>query len=162
MVDANESTSPRPSQEDPANAGRPAVSSRFIRLVTSSRCQPLLLAGALAAAAVLTRLALHLSLPLPFCLLRHLTGIPCPGCGSTRSLLSWSRLDPLEALRFNPLFFALTVAVVVWAVAAVLDGAVGTRCLDRLNAVQKRWASTRLLIFVLGANWLYLWLTLPK
>jgi hypothetical protein len=157
MAEAKESTSAtldRP--ESRAGAGE-----RLTRL-WSSRWQPLFLAGGLAVGSILARFALQFQLPLPFCMLRHLTGIPCPGCGATRSLAGWSHLDPLEALRFNPLFFALTVGIGAWAVATLADWSFGTRWVEGMKKFQKFWANGRLLIFLLGANWLYLWLTLPK
>jgi len=157
MVEANDLASA------PGNyAGACATpGSRFARLC-QSRWQPLFLVAGVAIAAILVRLALHLRLPLPFCLMREMTGIPCPGCGATRSLLGWSHLNPLEALRFNPLFFVLTVGLVVWASATVVDRCLGTRWVERMQTVQKRWPTTRWLIAMLAANWLYLWLTLPK
>src|SRR5688572_3117216 len=40
--------------------------------------------------------------PLPQCWLRKLTGLPCPACGSTRSLAAWSQWDLGQALQLNP------------------------------------------------------------
>lgn len=38
------------------------------------------------------------------CPFRHLTGIPCPGCGMTRAYLSALRLDFAGAFRMHPLW----------------------------------------------------------
>ncbi len=38
------------------------------------------------------------------CPIKFLTGIPCPGCGMTRAILSALRLDFAEAFHFHPLF----------------------------------------------------------
>jgi hypothetical protein len=43
----------------------------------------------------------------PHCVFKQVTGLDCPGCGSTRALhhLLHGRVD--EAFRFNPMLFAL-------------------------------------------------------
>jgi TRAP-type C4-dicarboxylate transport system permease large subunit len=40
---------------------------------------------------------------MPFCLFRLLFHVPCPGCGMTRSLISFWRADWLLSLRYHPL-----------------------------------------------------------
>ena len=113
------------------------------------------------AAAWLVRLGVHLQVPLPFCLLRKVTGIPCPGCGCTRSLLAWTDLDPLAALRFNPLFFVATIGLALWAAAGLFVPAPGARTMGWL-AHLRALATPRLFLALTAANWLYLCLTLPK
>lgn len=77
-------------------------------------------AGLLAAALVKTQLGLP-GIP---CLLRSVTGIPCPLCGSTRSVEALADFDLARALFLNPagvLAVALAVAVlVVWRVRQVV------------------------------------------
>jgi hypothetical protein len=41
--------------------------------------------------------------PRSLCLVRNVTGVPCPGCGGTRAVKSALALNPLEALAHNPL-----------------------------------------------------------
>ena len=45
-----------------------------------------------------------------------ITGLPCAGCGMTRSLLALMRLDPVSAAHYNPsIFLWIPVAVVfIW------------------------------------------------
>lgn len=44
-----------------------------------------------------------------FCLIKHTTNIPCPSCGSTRSIISLTKGNFLEALIINPLGYIVAV-----------------------------------------------------
>jgi hypothetical protein len=48
------------------------------------------------------------------CLFKRVTGIPCPSCGSTRSVLSILKGDFVEALLWNP-FGLIIMAILVLA-----------------------------------------------
>ena len=41
------------------------------------------------------------------CIFLHFFGIPCPGCGMTRALLSVLRFDFAAAFHFHPLIYAM-------------------------------------------------------
>src|SRR2546425_1844054 len=69
----------------------------------------LLLAGA--------RVSLAWPLPLPLCLLKRLTGIPCPFCGTTRCLQACSRLDFAAALHWKPLALVACAGIAAWFIA---------------------------------------------
>lgn len=47
------------------------------------------------------------------CLLKFLFGVPCPACGTTRSLLALLRLDFDSYIHYNPLGILLAAAVLV-------------------------------------------------
>jgi hypothetical protein len=47
------------------------------------------------------------------CILKHVTGIPCPSCGSTRSVISILHGDYVQALQWNPLGFLLITLLIV-------------------------------------------------
>ena len=47
------------------------------------------------------------------CAFKRLTGAACPGCGLTRSFISFSRCDFRGGLEFNPVGLLLFVALVV-------------------------------------------------
>jgi hypothetical protein len=54
------------------------------------------------------------------CPFKHLTGLDCPGCGSTRALGALTRLDIGAALDHNVLVpFALVFVMVSWALWTV-------------------------------------------
>ena len=48
------------------------------------------------------------------CPLRRTTGVPCPGCGSTRAIMSLLHGEFAEAVSTNPLAVALAVLVPSW------------------------------------------------
>lgn len=43
------------------------------------------------------------------CVLRRVTGIPCPGCGLSRAWLAVLRLDFVQAFRYHPMFWSIPV-----------------------------------------------------
>lgn len=123
---------------------------------------PLFFLLLLAGAGLAANLALRWEIPLPFCGLREFTGIPCPACGSTRSLLAWTHLDPLAAFRFNPLFFLVCIGVASWAALTVLERITRFNWVTQLQQVSERLPRWRIFLGALIANWLYLYLTLPR
>jgi hypothetical protein len=138
--------------EAPAAGGDPPL-----RLVARPGAPPLGLVfgaiGLLGAAAVwLLRFD---RLPLTLCLFKGLTGLPCPTCGSTRTLGRLVALDFAGALAMNPLATAGAAVVAAWALAdlALLPGgrALGVEVAPRL-ARALRWGA--LVLFL--ANWAYL------
>jgi len=96
---------------------------------------------------------------LPACPLHHLTGIPCPTCGSTRAGLALLHADLLGALALNPLATLAGIAFVLGGVGAPLWVSFG----GPVPEFPARWPLwTRL--GVLGAillNWVWLVVELP-
>ena len=43
------------------------------------------------------------------CLIKNFSGIPCPGCGMTRAVLSAFRFDFKSAFHFHPMFWSLPI-----------------------------------------------------
>jgi hypothetical protein len=58
------------------------------------------------------------------CPFRRLTGLPCPGCGMTRSFVALGHGDVGSAFAFNrlgPLLMTVFVIAVVWKVVSLLS-----------------------------------------
>ena len=108
------------------------------------------------------QLVVRWRLPMPQCMLRKFTGLPCPTCGCTRSLLAWSHLEPAAAFRFNPLFSLLLTGLVAWLIAWGIERATGRAWLCRWRARTARWPLGKIFIALAVVNWLYLCLTLPR
>ena len=116
----------------------------------------------LGAAAVAAKLMVAWNLPLFQCWLHKLTGIPCPSCGCTRSLLAWWEGDLEKAFRFNPLFFVACLAVFLWLAAWVVEVVSGWNFLAGLRLPLSRPLVWKIGLALVALNWLYLCLTLPK
>lgn len=91
------------------------------------------------------------------CGFKHLTGLPCPGCGATRSLAALAQLDVLRAFSMNPL-----VALVAAAAPALVPGAWLDARFNHGRAVRRviRFCCDRkftwLLVALVVINWAYL------
>ena len=72
----------------------------------------------LGAAAVL--LSFHFDHPVQLCLIKHLTGYPCPTCGFTRGLLTFLHGHIIRAWLYNPLLFSvLGIFIAITAVRII-------------------------------------------
>jgi hypothetical protein len=67
-----------------------------------------------------------------------------------------------QALRFNPLFFALCVGLVLWLAAWLAEKSFGRKILADWRGRTRRWPWWGMGAVLLALNWLYLCLTLPK
>ena len=60
--------------------------------------------------------------PIEVCLVKHFTNIPCPSCGSTRSILSLTKGNFIEAFSINPLGFLIAIIMFLsplWIIADI-------------------------------------------
>lgn len=55
------------------------------------------------------------------CLFRHLTGIPCPSCGSTRAALSLLHGDLLNSIMWNPFGIILMLILFILPIWILYD-----------------------------------------
>lgn len=57
------------------------------------------------------------------CIIKESTGIPCPSCGTTRSVISFIQGDPLEALYWNPfgvIILSILAITPIWIIKDIL------------------------------------------
>lgn len=91
------------------------------------------------------------------CTFRHLTGIPCPSCGTTRTALAILNFDLVSAFTINPLATIVAIAFIIGGGLALiwvlLRGPVPT-----FNLSWSRWWTGAIVGIVL-INWMYLILT---
>lgn len=50
----------------------------------------------------------------------HELGIWCPGCGGTRMIISFVKLDFYQAFRWNPLLFILLICGIIYLIIGIL------------------------------------------
>ncbi len=75
---------------------------------------PLWAVGLIALALIVAHLVELWQVPLPQCTTRSLTGLPCPFCGSTRTMMAAARGDFVRAAALNPLMFMGLVVLLAW------------------------------------------------
>jgi len=83
----------------------------------------------------------------PKCLFRHLTGMQCPGCGSTRAFYQLLHLHPVAAFKLNPLM-VLTLPFIVYGFLGFSKSAVLGKPHRRIFIPPKYlWAWLGVLVF---------------
>jgi hypothetical protein len=94
-------------------------------------------------------------IPLTLCVFKGLTGVPCPTCGSTRTLARLATGDVAGAMAMNPAAALAAAGVALWALAdlALLPGrrALAVEASPRLGRALR--AAVPLLLLL---NWAYL------
>jgi hypothetical protein len=127
---------------------------RWRRATRDDRPLAWVAASGVASALLLAPLLPTLARFAPACPFHAWTGLPCPGCGATRAVLSFLRGDVLGALSWNPLAAgALALASAAGALAPVWVAAGGpVPALDAVLPARTRWAMAAALAF----NWAYL------
>jgi hypothetical protein len=126
-----------------------------------SRWSGFALACVFAAAAVAASILAHDvadgAIPFPGCGFKKLTGLACPGCGGTRSLVAIGSGDVLAALAFNPMAaFAWFLSVASVPMAAIDALAAGGRAASWLSRFASTRFAARLLVAAIAANWIFL------
>jgi hypothetical protein len=91
---------------------------------------------------------------MPECLFRSMTGWPCPGCGTTRSIVNLLHADLPGALAMNPLAACAAVAFVVGGLVAPFWLACGGQ--RPFVAAAARKAILVVAAFAFAANWVWL------
>ena len=55
------------------------------------------------------------------CLIKHVTNIPCPSCGSTRSVISLTRGDFINAFFINPFGYLVALIMLISPLWVLID-----------------------------------------
>ena len=55
------------------------------------------------------------------CLIKHVTNIPCPSCGSTRSVISLTKGDFIGALNSNPIGYIVAIIMLIAPIWIITD-----------------------------------------
>lgn len=55
------------------------------------------------------------------CIVKHTTGLPCPSCGTTRSVVSLTKGDFVEALGINPMGYLVAIIMFLSPIWVVYD-----------------------------------------
>ena len=55
------------------------------------------------------------------CLIKYVTNIPCPSCGSSRSVISLTKGDFIGALNFNPIGYLVAIIMLIAPIWIIAD-----------------------------------------
>jgi hypothetical protein len=93
------------------------------------------------------------------CIIKQATGIPCPSCGSTRSVEALLHGNVLEALKWNPLGFLLFVLLIILPIWIVFDVIGSKKSLHGFFKKSEKFLNKRLIaviaVLLLLANWIW-------
>lgn len=93
------------------------------------------------------------------CPVKALTGIPCPSCGSTRSVMAIINGNFTEGLLLNPLGYIVATVMLILPIWLIFDMALGKATLLKAyreleTTLRKKWVAVPLILLVL-ANWIW-------
>lgn len=93
------------------------------------------------------------------CLFKNVTGIACPSCGSTRSVISIIKGNVGDAAYINPLGFVIAALMLLIPVWLAYDIVLGKDSLYRSygrfeKTMQVKWIAIVLIILII-ANWIW-------
>lgn len=93
------------------------------------------------------------------CLLKHTTNIPCPSCGSTRSVISLLKGNWIESVLINPFGLLITAVLLVAPIWVLLDFYRNKNSLFEFYTrmeeyFKKRWIAIPMIVLVI-LNWIW-------
>ena len=98
-------------------------------------------------------------LPVEVCFLKHLTNIPCPSCGSTRSVISLIKGEFSNALWVNPLGFVVAIVIFLMPIWILIDIAIKKKTLfefyQKMEIYLRRPKIAIPLIGLVIINWIW-------
>lgn len=96
---------------------------------------------------------------LEICLIKHTTGIPCPSCGSTRSVIALLQGDFLKSLQLNPLGLVVAMIMLVTPFWVLFDLATNKSALfsfyRRVEVILKKPGIAIFLSLLVIINWIW-------
>lgn len=129
----------------------------FRRLRKGEIDHELLWGSVLASSAMIGGAWIYLNLPRPVCLLKDITGIPCPTCGMTRSAQGFMAGDLSAAFGWNPLVFLAVPLLMIFCIYAAITVCFRLPRLRVTGVTRGEAMALRVGVVVLiAANWAYL------
>ena len=93
------------------------------------------------------------------CLIKHVTNIPCPSCGSTRSVISLTKGDFIGALNSNPIGYLVAIIMLIAPIWIITDTIKKTKTLFdfyiKIETYLKRPKIAIPLILLVIINWIW-------
>ena len=96
---------------------------------------------------------------LEVCLIKHATNIPCPSCGSTRSIISLTKGNFVEAFELNPIGYIVALIMLIAPVWIIVDIILKNNslfvCYQKIESHLKKPKYTIPLILLVIINWIW-------
>ena len=96
---------------------------------------------------------------LEVCIIKRLTNIPCPSCGSTRSIISLLKGNYIEALMLNPIGYLLATIMLIIPIWIFMDIKLSKnnllRCYQKIEIYLKKPKYAVPLILFIVINWIW-------
>jgi len=92
----------------------------------------------------------------PDCVFKGLTGLPCPACGSTRSVVHIAHGDILSALAMNPLTTLCLMAAIAFFIYSLMSAAFDLPRINCLLADKEKNVMRAGVVMILLGQWAYL------
>jgi hypothetical protein len=112
--------------------------------------------GSIAILCVLAAKYLPIAHLAPSCVFRGISGIPCPTCGATRSLLSLTKGNFAGALTMNPLVAILVPPAVVLCAYSIITLLFGMRRMTFIFSEREKDGIRIAAVMIVLLNWGYL------
>ena len=93
------------------------------------------------------------------CLIKHTTNIPCPSCGSTRSIISLTNGDFVGAFNLNPFGYLIALIMLISPIWIIADFTMRSNTLfnfyQKVETYLKRLKYAVPLILLVVINWVW-------
>ena len=93
------------------------------------------------------------------CLIKYVTNIPCPSCGSSRSIISLTKGDFSGALNFNPIGYLVAIIMLIAPIWIIADTIKRTNTLFdfylKIETYLKKPKIAITLILLVIINWIW-------